>query len=114
MQTSKLDLIEEAFVSNVSMVMYKLWIESSNHIPQFVFEGNDYRVEIISVDEDSMCTITFYDDSNAIVGYIDYEEAVGVTGYDMADITEDQYCKLVVQLLLTQIHGLLLLQKETV
>ena len=97
---------ETAFVSLVDHTLGELWVECPAHLPRFDLVTNDFKVELTSVGDDELSTITFRNLDGDIIAYLDYQEGVGVTGYDLGDIKEHMYYELAGLLLATQAEGL--------
>ena len=113
MSKSTLDMLEEAFVSTVNHTLNSLWLESSSHVPRVTFEGTNGIVVIESVGDDAMCTLSFHNLNGKIISYFDFEEGVGVTGYDAGEIAIDKYYELSGLLLAVQLMGLIQISKES-
>lgn len=91
---SKLDLYEQAFVKSVKNALDELLETSQLHLPMNRVETNDFTIDGYSPNDGTLYTVVFYNADGVIIGYIDYEEGFGVTGYELADVEESMYYEL--------------------
>lgn len=110
---SKLQHYESVFVASVDHALGDLWVECHAHLPRFDVITNDFKIELASVGDDNLSTLTFSNLDGDIIAYLDYEEGVGVTGYDLGGVEEHMYYELAGLLLVAQAEGLSRI-KETV